>query len=103
MAATHSKAYVLQRDALEILAGDDPALLRTDGAPNLDAISTAAKLDPTTIWRITTGKIGLSSWVMAALTELLMNRGYTRADAEAALFDLVDREDAAPRREAVPA
>jgi hypothetical protein len=103
MAATHRKMYVLQRGALDTLAGNDPALIRTDGAPNLDAISTAAKLDPTTIWRITTGKIGLSSWVMAALTELLMDRGYTRPAAEAELFDLVDKDAETARREPVAA
>lgn len=103
MAATHRKAYVLQRDALEILAGDDPALRRADGKPNYENISIAAGLDPTTIWRIMTGKIGLSVWVMAALTDLLMRRNYNRPDAEAALYDLVNREDVAARREVVPA
>lgn len=103
MAATHRKMYVLQSDALEVLAGDDPALRRADGKPNYENISVAAGLDPTTIWRIMTGKIGLSVWAMAALTDFLMCRGYTRTGAEAALYDLVDREDVPARREAVAA
>jgi hypothetical protein len=104
MAATHGKEYILQADAPEILAGDNQALRRADGKPNLEAISVAAGQDRTTLWRITAGKIGLSVWAMAGFTELLMTeRGCTRIDAEGVLYDFVDRDVAAARREAVSA
>jgi len=105
MAAIRRKMYVLQSDALEILAGDEPALrTRSTGKPNASAISLAAGLDSTTLLQIVNGQIGLSIWVKAALTDLLMQRGHSRADAENALFDLVDvREPAATPRKAVVA
>lgn len=104
MAATHGKEYVLHEAAPEILAGENPALRRADGEPNLEAISLAAGQDKVTLWRIINGKIGLSSWAMAAFTELLMaERGWDRAQAEYQLYDLVDRTVAAARRESVAA
>lgn len=105
MTAIRRRVYVLRPDALEILAGTDPKL-RNGTAPNRAAIGTAAGIDPTTLLQICNRKIGLSSWVMAALVDLLMSRGVTQAAAERALFDLVTPDSAhapAPRRERVAA
>lgn len=103
MAAIRRKAYVLRNDALEILAGNDPDLRTRAGKPNASAISTAAGLDSTTLLQIINSQIGLSIWVKAALVDFLMCRGFTRAGAESALFDLVDTGAGAPRpRKKVP-
>lgn len=98
MAAIRRKAYVLRPDALETLAGTDPKLRKGD-EPNLAAIATAAGIDPTTLYQIRTRKIGLSSWVMAALVEMRENRGVDRATAEGELFDLVPVAPAAGGRQ----
>lgn len=82
--------YVLQDNALRLIADTDPAFRKTDGDVHVAAIGIAAGLDSTTLVHLRKGRIGLSSDVMAALATLYIKKaGIERPAAEGALFDLL--------------
>lgn len=84
--------YIPRDGWLEILAGENPALLRGD-KPMATVISQAAGLDRTTLTRIINGQGTLTPQIVDALTRFLeVYRGYSEAEAREALFERVTTE-----------
>lgn len=97
--AVRRKTYVLQPDALDLIAETDPAFKRLDGKPNHAAIEAAAGIAASTLSHIVERRIGLSAKVMAALVGLYMDTAKVgRKAAETRLIDLVDAEPVAGSR-----
>lgn len=86
----------------EVLAGDRADLRTLGGKPKATRISALAGLDRTHLTQLKTLQVGLGMKVMEALvTFMVAIHGHTRAQAEAELFDLVDKDSATARREPV--
>lgn len=104
--ALEPKVYVLKKDWLEVLAGDDASLrTRGSGRPMPTVISALAGLDRTHLGLVKAKRLALSLKVMEALiTFLEVRRGMTEEQARSALFDYVTQSEAQRRaREQVPA
>lgn len=81
----------------EVLAGDRAELRTADGTPNVTLISTIAGLDRARLTALKTFQFGLGKKVMEALVTFMINvHGWTRSQAEAELWDLVENADAKP-------
>ena len=82
-----------------LLAGDRAELRTSDGTPNVTLISTIAGLDRSHLTQIKNFQLGIGKKVMGALVGFLMTiHGYSREEAEGALWDLVDEGDPAAAR-----
>lgn len=77
-------------NVFDVLAGNRDDLRTADGKPKATLISSLAGLDRSHLTQLKTLQVGIGRKVMAALVSFAMAvHGYTRAEAEAELFDLV--------------